>query len=703
MKKLTVTRGKSLQTGAIVFGLVFAAALSLPIYSVLGVGSSLRVYYSIDMANSGVAPNARGKIDGTLSHSATGNSQQLKLSLSNLNPNTTYRLMAFIGDEVAPRSVTDLTTDASGALAVTYAQKCPSAVGQSSLPRGGGPVPEALDPISRIHQLDIVKDGNVILTGVIGADLQADCTGPSVSSTAPAPNATGVPRDQTITVTFDEAMNPTTVTKSTFTLKQGTKTVPGTVTCNGVTAIFKPTTALAGDAVYTATITTRAKDQNGNALANNFVWTFSTGGPADTTPPTVTSTTPSNGDTGVALAATVTATFSEAIDPATINETTFTLTGAGGTPVSGTVNYNVNSHTASFAPASALSASTTFTATLTTGAKDVAGNVLASAVVWNFTTAVSDNQPPSVGATVPASGETGVALGQVISATFSEAMNASTIDTGTFSLSGPGGQVNGTVVYDANSRTASFTPASLLAPNVPYTAVVSTGARDLSGNSLANDFVWSFTTVATPTSGRIDLGYGTNVAVLAGVAVVSTGNTLITGAVGVSPGTDVTGFPPGVIDGELAINANGAPEAMAMLITAYNDAATRTVGAVAISEDIGGQTFNPGLYHATSSLGISSGDVVLDAQGDEDAVFIFQIPATLTSGTGRQVILSGGAKANNVFWQVGESATVGAGSAFSGNIMAHQSVAMGTGATLLGRALAMNGTVTLDSNTITKP
>lgn len=267
--------------------------------------------------------------------------------------------------------------------------------------------------------------------------------------------------------------------------------------------------------------------------------------------------------------------------------------------------------------------------------------------------------------------------------------------------------MSGTVAYEANSRIASFTPASSFAPNTTYTAVISTGARDLSGNALASDVTWTFTTVATPTSGAVDLGYAANVAVLANVAVISTGNTVISGDVGVSPGTDVTGFAPDgpgiVTDGQIFAGGYVPSLPMGSLITAYNDASTRTVGAVGISGELGGQTFNPGLYYATAGLELTTGDVVLDAQGDENAVFIFQIPATLTTGTGQRVVLSGGAKANNVFWQVGDSATIGPTSEFRGNIMAAQSITMGTGATLSGRALAMNGTVTLDSNIITKP
>jgi hypothetical protein len=193
--------------------------------------------------------------------------------------------------------------------------------------------------------------------------------------------------------------------------------------------------------------------------------------------------------------------------------------------------------------------------------------------------------------------------------------------------------------------------------------------------------------------------------VLGGSTVTNTGPTVVNGNLGVSPGTAVTGFPPGsVING--AIHSADASSAAAQvdLTAAYNDAAGRTVPTI-MSADIGGQTLPAGLYKTgpAGSLGIT-GTLTLDGGGNGNSVFIFQIASTLiTAANNSQVVLINGARAANVFWQVGSSATLGTYSSFSGTIMAQASVTLTTGATLNGRALARTGAVTLDTNTAVNP
>ena len=313
-----------------------------------------------------------------------------------------------------------------------------------------------------------------------------------------------------------------------------------------------------------------------------------------------------------------------------------------------------------------------------------------------------DTVAPTVMSTNPMNGANSVAI---ITASFSEAMNASTITPATFVVRGPGGTaVPGTVAYNTTTHIATFTPTNALAPSTTYTATITTGAKDTSGNALASNGVWTFSTAATAgTQASVALGGAGAFVVLAGSTVTSTGATALTGDQGVSPGTAVTGFPPGTLTGTM--HAGDATSAVAMgdLTTAYNDAAGRTLAPVTLAGNLGGLTLPPGLYKSTSSLSISSGDLTLDAQGDPNAVFIFQMASTFTTTSGRAVILSGGAKASNVFWQVGSSATLGTTSAFVGTVMADQSITLNTGATLSGRALARIGSVTLAANTVVLP
>ena len=211
------------------------------------------------------------------------------------------------------------------------------------------------------------------------------------------------------------------------------------------------------------------------------------------------------------------------------------------------------------------------------------------------------------------------------------------------------------------------------------------------------------TTGSTGGQAPVLLGAASNFVILAGATVTNTGATSVTGDLGVSPGSTVTGFPPGTVNGAMHKADPAAAQAKIALTAAFNDAAGRTVAPVSVAGNLGGQTLTPGLYKSTSSLAISSGDLTLDAQGNANGVFIFQMGSTLTTTAGRKVILSGSAKASNIFWQVGSSATLGTTSTFKGNILADQSITMNTGATLDGRVLTRIGAVTLDANTITRP
>jgi hypothetical protein len=309
---------------------------------------------------------------------------------------------------------------------------------------------------------------------------------------------------------------------------------------------------------------------------------------------------------------------------------------------------------------------------------------------------------PTVIVNTPLGGATGVSIATKPTATFSTAMDPATITDLTFTVTQGLMPVAGTVTFDALTDTASFTPDAVLGLGLLYEATVTTGAEDLGSTPLAADHVWSFTTAAS-SQAPIDLRSASGFVVLAGSTVTSTGLTEITGDLGVSPGTAVTGFGPGVLFGNLHAGDPTAADAIADLSDAYNDAAGRMLDPILVTGNLGGQTLSPGLYKSLTSLEVSSGDLTFDALGDSAAVFIFQMATTWVMATGLQIILTNGAEAANIYFQVGSSATLGTYTVFHGTIMADQSITLATGATVNGRVLARIAAVTMDTNTIVGP
>lgn len=200
----------------------------------------------------------------------------------------------------------------------------------------------------------------------------------------------------------------------------------------------------------------------------------------------------------------------------------------------------------------------------------------------------------------------------------------------------------------------------------------------------------------------VGLGKATSFAVLAGTTVTNSGPSVISGNLGVSPGTAVTGFPPGQVKNGTQHQGDAlAQQAQAALTTGYNDAAGRTPFTT-VSGDLGGRALGPGVYKSASSLGLT-GTLTLNAHSDPSAVFVFQAGSSLITASHSAVRLMGGAQACHVFWQVGSSATLGTQSRFVGSILALTSVTARTQATVAGRLLARNGQVSLDANTVTVP
>jgi len=487
---------------------------------------------------------------------------------------------------------------------------------------------------------------------------------PEVTVTDPVNGALSVVTSKKITTTFNEKMDSSTINSATFIVKQGTALVGGTVTYSGTTATFIPANLLVANTVYICTITTGALDLDGNALPANHIWSFNTG-----VTPTVIATDPANGSVNVALNKIITATFSTPMDPLSITSGTMIIK-QGTTVIPGAITYL--GATATFIPSANLTPNTVYTGIITTGAKDVGGNALASNFIWSFATSIAQytitlSSNPLLGGTT--SGGGAFNTGSSVTAMASPA-------TG----------------YTFTNWTEGVVIAST---NMNYTFLVA-GNRTLVANFAAQ-----------PTGpAMVDLGCASDFIILAGSTVSNTGNTIITGDIGLSPGSSMTGFPPGIIIGSLSVSNPTSANGKICLTSAFNDAAGRSLDVIVVADgELGGKTLAPGLYKsAPGSFGITNSDLTLNAQGNANAVWIFQMPSsTLTVGNGRKVILSGGAQAKNIFWQVGSSATIGTTAAMKGNILADQSITMQTGATLEGRVLARIGAVTLDFNMITKP
>jgi len=328
-----------------------------------------------------------------------------------------------------------------------------------------------------------------------------------VSFTSPNAYALAAHINDEITATFSEAMNPSTINVNTFTLWRGTTSIQGIVTYGGTTASFNPAADLAMNTTYTAKISTGVKDSTGVAMIAPFEWSFTTGA-VDTVAPIVTATIPpivnstnpddpSSSSINFPTNNVITATFSDEMDPATINTNTFILM-QGTTPVAGTVTYD-GIHTATFNPADNLTPNTDYIAKITTGVTDSAGIHMAADFTWDFTTGSPQVTVPQVISTIPNGGAGGVPINNPITATFSEEIDPMTITTVTFNLWQGTSRVLGTVDYDG-AGTAIFTPTDDLTVGATYTAKITAGVTDLAGIHMANDISWSFTTGNADTS-----------------------------------------------------------------------------------------------------------------------------------------------------------------------------------------------------------
>lgn len=528
-------------------------------------------------------------------------------------------------------------------------------------------------------------------------------TPPTVTAVAPVNGATGVPINNTlISADFSERMAPLTGTASfVVTCAAPCVSPAGTTTLDATgriaTFALPAGTLLDPLTQYTGTITAARSATTGLAMAEPFVWRFTTGVTPDTTRPRVTLTVPATTvpgpTTGVPTNTAVTATFTEDMAPASISAASFTLSCiAPCVAPAGDVTYVVGNRTAVFRPAAALAPGTTYTATVTTAATDLAGNALggnqaplpaASNYVWTFTTAAAAVPPAmiSVASTNPAHGAPSVCLTDAVNATFAVPsglrMDPTTINATNFTLTGPGDAnvLPASVVLDvATGRIATFTPLAPMLPGAHVARLIGTtaGVRDLAvpGNSMASDFSWSFTAVSCavpPVPPLVPLRSAATFGIFGGSAGMTNDGilTVINGDIGTTGvSTTVTGFNssagPDCIYTQTPLNVgrvNGgiftAPPpprpqcgiegtALTLLVAqralddatiAFNQLAAMPRGSDPGAGSLSGLTLPPGVYTAAGgSFRIQGSDLTLDGQGNANATWVFQMATTLTVG-----------------------------------------------------------------------
>jgi hypothetical protein len=334
-------------------------------------------------------------------------------------------------------------------------------------------------------------------TQAVATTLPIDSTPPEVSSVSTGDNAP-VAVNSAISMDFSTPMDKSTLNSDTFKVATSSGVpISGSVSVSGNTVTFTPDADLPADTAHTATVTAGATDTAGNALAADVITTFATAAVADTTAPTVSSALPASGATGVARNTSVSVVFSEPMTNTTLTTASVMLKKTStGVAVNGTVKRSGN--TVTFTPSANLAASTQYSATVTTGARDAAGNPLDASFNWNFSTGANvDSTPPQISGMDPPGYATNVALNRSIKARFSESMKASTLTTKSFKLkaTSSGTLVSGTV--SASDIYGEFIPSSPLAANTQYTVIVTVGAQDAAGNSLPSKFTWNFTTGTT--------------------------------------------------------------------------------------------------------------------------------------------------------------------------------------------------------------
>jgi hypothetical protein len=622
---------------------------------------------------------------------------------------------------------------------------------------------------------------------VLGADDRVGVAPvpPVVLTVSPENGAISVATNSTVSIRFDQPI----AADSSFTITCAAPCTSPTGTfaldaaANVATFTLTPATTFAPLTQYTVTAT-GTRSSVGLPLTTPFVSRFITAGvAADTNRPRVLGTIPVTSDPGPTLLvptnASIAAIFTKEMDEASIEAigpATFTVTCAGPcTSPTGVVSYAADSRSAIFTPSAPLAAATTYTATITQAATDLAGNALAgnqadlpaaSDYEWTFTTAAAIAPGAvTVLSTAPATAATGVCPNATINATFDTAsglrMNPLTVTDSTFTVTGPAPDstpvIASMVSLDAaTGRIATFTPAAPLSLDTTYTGRIvggASGVADLAvpANLLAADSVWTFTTSAAACTALVAVPLGTvqpygtfggsagmtNSGILSvingDIGTIATSSSAITGFHDTNGDvyTESIGANSGAVNGTIYTCTNSTtgptvaaanPVNCAIATQARLDAQQAYLQLAALpstnspAENLAGLTLAPGVHTAPSgAFLIEGGDLTLDAQGDANAVFVFQMAQTLTVGgpgvaAPQSIILAGGAQAKNVFWQVGSFATINAagGGTMVGTIISQAGASFSTVGnvdivTLNGRAISLVASVTMVNTIINVP
>lgn len=417
----------------------------------------------------------------------------------------------------------------------------------------------------------------------------------------------------------------------------------------------------------------------------------------------------------------ITARFNKDMKPESINHNTFLVSGPDGR-ISGSLSYD-NRHV-TFVPDSYLPELSDITVTITTEVYDWYDFTIEKPEVWTFTTGTIDEiTAPYVIYTIPDRDAQNVPVFTFVSATFNEPLDQASVTQNSLRLfNDQGQQVPGNVTYADN--TIMLTLDDDLEYETVYEAVVAAGITDLAGNVMEQDYTWVFTTESIDDVFPLPVNISaiSNYAILSGLYIWNTeGTSMITGDIGLYPGvlSDIVGIDLDAhVDGNYYAEGDTLIPALQMkliidkmiLARAYNDAkdADNPVPQL-ISGDQGGITLKPGIYSA-KKLRILNGDLILDAGGDPDAFWVFQVESLLeTGGAGGNIILAGNANPDHIFWQVGvgdilgPNTLIGADTEFVGTILSKQGISVGYNANVTGRLMVKEGGVRMKNATISLP